>query len=191
MSVTLDFSGKLDFSEIDLTAPNKVVEEILKQLPDSTHGIVSGAITEYNGHVVSYTTTRTSIAEALGTISSEKTVDIQKSLGKMGEESKKYECYLYTPGYTKYRYRLFFMRYGIANYPVQFTLENSIAQSIEGIGSGYIFVCNKREEVETLVFKILTCKKTISVMQELIRINQAKAEPVDAEAAVGENDTVD
>ena len=46
MSVTLDFSGKLDFSEIDLTAPNKVVEEILKQLPDSTHGIVSGAITE-------------------------------------------------------------------------------------------------------------------------------------------------
>ncbi len=174
MSKKLNISEKLDFSEIDLTAPNIVVEEILAQLPEDTQGIISGGIVEYTGPVTSYTTTRTSLAEAIGTITTEKHVDIQDSLGKRGEENKRYECYLYTAGYDKYRYRMFFMQYGIANYPVQFTLEESIARNIQGTNSGYIFTCNKREEVEELVVKVLTSKKILGVMQELIRIYQAK-----------------
>ena len=66
------------------------------------------------------------------------------------------------------------MKYGIANYPVQFTLEESIAEDIYGKNSGYIISCHKREEVEDLIYKILTSKKVISVMQELIRIYQSK-----------------
>ncbi len=174
MSKKLDLSGKLYFSEIDLTAPDKVVEEILSQIPEDTNNIISGSIIVYDGHVTSYTTTRTSIAEALGTIATEKRVDIQNSLGKHGEEDKKFECFLYTSGYTKYKYRLFFMKYGIANYPVQFTLEESIARSIQNGNANYIVTCNKREEVEDLLVKIFTSKKVLGVMQELIRIYQAK-----------------
>ena len=44
MSKKLNLSGMLDFSEIDLTAPDKVVEEILKQIPEVTNNIVSGQI---------------------------------------------------------------------------------------------------------------------------------------------------
>lgn len=73
----------------------------------------------YDGHVTSYTTT--SLAEAIGTIATEKRVDIQDSLGKSDEAEKKFECFLYTSGYTKYKCRMFLMKYGIANYPVQFT----------------------------------------------------------------------
>lgn len=174
MSKKLNLTEKLDFSTIDLTAPNKVVEEILVQLPENTQGIISGRIIKYNGHVTSYTTTKNSLAEALGTISTEIHVDIQDSLGKRGEELQKYECFLYTAGYDKYKYRMFFMQYGTANYPVQFTLEESIARNIQGSNSGYILTCNKREEVEELVLRILTSKKILGVMQELIRIYQAK-----------------
>lgn len=174
MSKKLNLSGMLDFTEIDLTAPDKVVEEILAQLPEDTQNIISGSIVAYDGHVTSYTTTRTSIAEAIGTITSEKRVDIQNSLGKCGEEDKKFECFLYTSGYTKYKYRLFFMKYGIANYPVQFTLEESIARSIRGANSNYIVTCNNRGEAEDLLVQILTSKKVLGVMQELIRIYQAK-----------------
>ena len=123
MSKKLNLSGMLDFTEIDLTAPDKVVEEILAQLPEDTQSIIFGSIVAYDGQVTSYTTTRTSLAEAIGTITTEKRVNIQDSLGKRGEEDKKFECFLYTSGYTKYKYRMFFMKYGIANYPVQFTLE--------------------------------------------------------------------
>lgn len=181
MSKELNLSGMLDFSDIDLTAPNKVVEEILVQLPKDTQNIISGRVVAYTGYVTSYSTTRTSLAETLGTITTEKRVDIQESLGKQGEENKKFECFLYTSGYTKYKYRMFFMRYGIANYPVQFTLEESIARSIQGSNSNYIVTCNNREEVEDLVFKILTSKKVLGVMQELIRIFQAKKTEESAE----------
>lgn len=181
MSKKLNLSGMLDFSEVDLTAPDKVVEEILSQLPEDTQNIISGSIVEYGGHVTSYTTTRTSLAETLGTITTEKRVDIQDSLGKFGEEDKRFECFLYTSGYTKYKYRMFFMRYGIANYPVQFTLEESISRSIQGTNHSYIVICNKRDEVEDLILKILTSKKVLGVMQELIRIYQAKKSEESAE----------
>lgn len=174
MNKKLDLAGMLDFSEVDLTAPDKVINEILAQLPESTQNIIVGSIVEYSGHVTSYKTIRESFAEALGTITTEKHIDIQNSLGKCGEEDRKFECYLYTPGYTKYKYRMFFLKYGTANYPVQFTLEESIARSIQGTNFSYIVVCNKREEVEDLLLKILTCKKVLGIMQELIRIHQAK-----------------
>ena len=187
MSKKLNLSGMLDFTEIDLTAPDKVVEEILAQLPEDTQSIIFGSIVAYDGQVTSYKTTRTSLAEALGTITTETHVDIQKSLGKQGEEENKFECYLYTSIYEGYKYRMFFMKYGIAHYPVQFTLEESIARSIQGTNSNYIVTCNNREEVEELILKILTSKKILSVMQELIRIYQAQkseetGEMVDAPA---------
>lgn len=188
MSKKLNLSGMLDFTEIDLTAPDKVVEEILTQLPEDTQGIISGNIVAYVGHVTSYTTTKASIAEALGTITTEKRVDIQKSLGKCGEEDKKFECFLYTSGYKKYKYRMFFMKYGIANYPVQFTLEESIARSIQGANSNYIVTCNNRGEVEDLLVKILTSNKVLGVMQELIRIYQAKKGEETAEVMVAPTD---
>ena len=181
MSKKLNLSGMLNFSEIDLTAPDKVIEEILAQLPEDTQNIIFGSIVKYDGHVTSYTKTNISLVEALGQVSTEKRVDIQNSLGKQGEEEKKFECFLYTSGYTKYKYRMFFMKYGIANYPVQFTLEESISRSVQGPNSNYIVTCNKRDEVEDLILKILTSKKVLGVMQELIRIYQAKKSEESAE----------
>lgn len=78
MGNKLDLSGMLDFSEMDLTAPDQVVMEILSQLPGMTHDIVCGSIEEYDGPVTSYKKVTTSLAEALGTITTEMHVDIQK-----------------------------------------------------------------------------------------------------------------
>ena len=174
MNKKLNISSKLDFSKMDLTAPDKIIEEVLLELPDETQGIILGSIIKYDGYVTSYTTRKPTMAELVGSVSTEKRVDIQESLGTKGEEDKKFECFLYTSLYKNYKYRLFFMKYGIANYPVQFTLEESIAEDIYGKNSGYIISCHKREEVEDLIYKILTSKKVISVMQELIRIYQSK-----------------
>jgi len=176
MNKKLNFAGLLDFSEKDLTAPNKVVEELLAELPEATQSVIFGSIVEYSGPVTSYKTKSPSAALVglLGEAATETHVDIQDSLGKHGEENHKFECFLYTSAYTKYKYRMFFMKYGIAHYPVQFTLEESIARSIQGANANYIVTCNTREEVEELLLKILGSKKILGVMQELIRISQAK-----------------
>lgn len=176
MDRKLNIADRLDFSEIDLTEPDKVIEDILGQLNEETQGIVTGEISAYNGPVMSYNTVAPSMGSVISSLTQEKHVDIQDSLGKVGAENQKFECSLYTACYAKYRYRIFFMQYGIAHYPVQFILEESIAHSIGGNGASYIFTCNRREEVEDLIFKILYSKKVIGVMQELIRIYQAKKE---------------
>lgn len=173
MENKLNFLGKLDFSDIDLTAPDKVVEKILMQLPEATYNIIMGKIQSYDGHVFSYSKhTLYGITEALSSF--EKTVDIQSELGKIGQETHKFECFLYTPEYDKYKYRVFFMQYGIANYPVTVVLDDTVVESISDASAEYIRTCNTREQLESLIYEILNSKRLVSVMQELIRINQAK-----------------
>lgn len=156
-----------------MTAPEKVVSEILTQLSKETKGIICGNITAYSGPVMSYTKAGfSSIAAAIGT--ADKEVDIQSDLGKIGQEIHKFECYLYTPEYDKYKYRVFFVKYDTSNYPVSIILEESVANSISSGNSGYVLSCATRDELEELMYKIFNSKKLISVMQELIRINQSK-----------------
>lgn len=173
MNKKLNLSGKLDFSDIDLTAPDIVINELLAQLPDETKGLINGRIQEYSGHIMSYTKRgMSSITFALGTEDQE--IDIQNDLGKIGIETHKFECYLFTPEYEKYRYRMFFVKYNVSNYPVTVVLEDSVAKSISSTNAGYIYTCNTRAELEDLVVRILTSKRIVTVMQELIRVNQSK-----------------
>ncbi|MBE5075371.1 hypothetical protein [Anaerotignum lactatifermentans] len=173
MDKKLSFGEKLDFSDIDLTAPDKVIEEILLQLPEETRGIIRGEIQPYGGRVYSYTKTSFSgIAQALGSV--EKTVSIQNDLGGIGQNVSKFECFLFTPEYDAYKYRVFFIKYGIANYPVDVILDESIARSISDTLVRDVYTCNTREELENLIYNIFNSKRMVTVMQELIRINQAK-----------------
>lgn len=171
----LDFTGKLDFGDIDLTEPDKVIDEFLTQLPEVTNGIICGKIEPYGGEVFSYRKKGLSgLSEVFGTVGEK--VDIQNDLGKIGQDTHKFECYLFTPEYEKYKYRLFFVKYDIAHYPVSIILDESIADSISETKSGYIYTCMAREELEDLIYKVFSSKRIIVVMQELIRINQAKKE---------------
>ncbi len=180
MDKKFNFSEKLDFNDIDLTAPDRVIAEILLQLPNETNNIIRGKIQPYGGPVLSYTYKKRRFAGIMGALDTadrderEVTVDIQNDLGEIGQEIHKFECFLYTPEYDKYKYRVFFMKYGIANYPVDLILDESVVRSIPGIGSECVCTCNNREELETLVYHIFNSKRLVVVMQELIRINQAK-----------------
>lgn len=175
MDKKLNLTEKLDFSDIDLTAPEIVIAEILAQLPEETNGLIMGKIAAYDGPVMSYTKKGlSSFALSLSMGTEDKEVDIQNDLGKIGQETHKFECYLYTPEYEKYRYRVFFVKYDVSNYPATVVLDDSVARSISSSNSGYVYTCNARPDLETLVVKVLTSKRVISVMQELIRVNQAK-----------------
>ncbi len=179
MERKLDLNGKLDFSDIDLTAPNKVVEQISNQLSEETNGIIYGEVVPYGGHIFSYNTKGfAGLAASLGDV--ERHVDIQTTLGKQGEEYQKYEFYLHTPLRKQYKYRICYLQYGVGNYPVKVVLEQNIANDIYSeMNSNYIISCNNRSELEDLIFKIMYSKRIISVMQELIRINQIEREQKD------------
>ena len=173
----LNLTEKLDFSDIDLTAPDMVINEILTQLPEETNGLVMGKIVSYNGPIMSYkkkgvSSIAASLSLGIGTEDIE--VDIQEKLGKIGQETHKFECYLYTPEYEKYKYRVFFVKYDLSNYPATVVLDSSVAKSVSTSNTGYIYTCSSRSELENLIVNVLTSKRVVSVMQELIRVNQAK-----------------
>ena len=176
MSKKLDFGGKLDFNDIDLTAPHVVIEELASQIAQETDGIIQGKVAPYSGHVYSYTQSGLAgLSAVLGSV--EKRVDIQTTLGKQGEESHKYEFYLCTPSYQRYKYRICYLQYGAGNYPVNVVLEQNIANDIySDSNAGYIIKCQTRMELEDLIVKVIYSKRVISVMQELIRINQVYKE---------------
>lgn len=182
MEKKIDLTGKLDYGHMDLTAPNIVVEEILAQLPEQTNGIVYGGIADYSGPIESYTRPApfSGFAEALGR---REEVDIQTDLGATGQKKRKFECFLYTKTYDHYKFRLFFMEYNISNYPVKLVLEESIAFSATQSRASYTQNCSNRDELEELLFRILTCKKTITIMQEIIRIDQIKKAEKEASKA--------
>lgn len=172
MEKKLNISDKLDFNDIDLTAPEIVISEVLDQLSEVTNGIICGKIAAYGGPVMSHKNAAlSSIAAALGSFDGK---DIQDDLGKIGEETHKFECFLYTPEYDKYKYRVFFVKYDTSNYPVDIILEESVANSISCSASEYVVPCATREQLEELMYRVFNSKRMISVMQELIRINQSK-----------------
>ncbi|MBQ7113678.1 MAG: hypothetical protein IJO10_05505 [Clostridia bacterium] len=195
MGTKIDLSSKLNFADIDLTAPNTVVEEIANQIADETNNIVQGKVATFSGHVYSYTQSGLAgLSAALGTV--EKRVDIQTTLGKQGEEKHKYEFYLSTPAYPSYKYRVCYLQYGISNYPVNVILEQHIADDVYSESdAGYIIKCNTRAELEELIVKVIYSKRIIGVMQELIHINQvhrgAGQEEYESVGALGEEQTTD
>ena len=174
MGNVFDFEDKLDFNDIDLTAPNDVIKHLADQLESETNGIILGKIESYSGHVVSYIKPGLSgLAVALGT--AETKVDIQTTLGKQGEEIKKFEFYITTPLYSKYKYRICYLQHGIGNYPVKIVLEQNVANEVFSESSAnYIIQCQTPDELENIIVKAIYSKTVLSVMQELIRINQIR-----------------
>lgn len=183
MDKKFDFSTRLDFNDIDLTAPNVVVEEIASQIAESTNNIIHGTVAPYSGHVFSYTQKGgLGLSLALGT--EDRRIDIQTTLGRQGEEKHKYEFFLQTPSYKSYKFRVCYLQHGISNYPVTVVLEQNIANSIfSDVNASYIIKCIDRADLEELIVKVIYSKPVIGVMQELIRINQIKKDvPYDEES---------
>lgn len=191
MSDIRSIIDKLDFSDIDLTAPVRVVEEIMSRLSVESQGIIHGTIAKYDGPITSYTKAGWSaLREALGTIDT--TVDIQTTLGKSGDEDHKYELYLHTPSQQHYKFRILYLQYGIAHYPVKVVLEQGVANDIHiDADKEYIISCSNRTELESLIMSILNSKRIIQVMQELIRIHQVQKGNEALPTAASENICID
>lgn len=186
MTNKIELKDKLNFLEIDLTDPCVVVNEILSQLPDQTDDIILGKIERYSGPVETYTKKRANLAALVSGTSGDEEVDIQRHLGRFGISDYKYECYIYPRVFEHFRFRLFLMQHSDANYPVRLVIEETVAKSSLGYTETY---CATRDDFENTVVKILTSKRTVQLLQEMIRVHQIKSkERGKVEPALDENE---
>lgn len=181
MSKKLDLSGRLNFAPMDLTAPDKVIESICQQLSEQTNGCVIGVVAEYDGKIESYTQKSSMAAMATMLGEAEKKINIQHSLGKIGNERNRFEFYLQTPTYEDYKYRILFFEYGTGNYPVKVILEQGVADEVLGEYNGYKTFPATPGALEDLIYSVLSSDHIVNVMQELINISRIKAMEIEDE----------
>lgn len=169
-----NFTDKLNFDEVDLTPPNRIVGTIGLEFAEATRGIIKLGIESYEGQITQQKPSfATSIAGIFQMASAQQS--ILPEMGKLGEEVHQYEIYLYTPSYAGYKFRLMFIRYGVASYPAEIILEQGTANAFAEFAasrSDPIIQVSSRRELEYLLENILSTQYILDVMQELIRVDQ-------------------
>lgn len=176
----LNLKESLSYQPSNSKKPETVFEGIARELEAETEGYIIGIVQSYDGPVESYISESSfsSISRSLG-MGKEK-VDIQNNLGEIGFSKSKFEFYLTTPKLSEYKYRMLFFEYGIGGYPVKIVLEQGIADEIyKEEGADYILTKNSERELESTINAILTTKKALGVMQELINASNLSQNSVE------------
>lgn len=171
-----DFSFDL---KDDIT-PDKVIADSLSVIEKSTKGYVKGNISEYNGRIQSYSKEVTvpkkspsSVAAMITDMYGPKTetrtieVDIQDSLGEIGNDDHRFEVYLTVKGMDKYKYRMMFVDYTSVSYPVTIVLNDDLLQEYRASYND-TFKLKTVKEVQDMMDAILNSGTLKRLIQDLI-----------------------
>ncbi len=144
MSYELGLKGKLDTAKQDLTLPKTILENISNELKAETDGEIEGMVLPYKGPIQSYTKKS---GLAMFGIQTEQEVDIQDSLGAVGNKIERFEFCIAAQSFKEFR-----IEYDLSVYPVTVVLEENISRQLKDKASlGYIVICKNREEFESIV----------------------------------------
>ena len=169
-----DLRTDYDFSATNSITPDIVMKDICNELEKVTKGFVTANVCEYEGKIESYDTLGAMAALAT-TLQATMRVDIQDKLGAIGEANFKYELYLSASQIENYKYRVLFIGYGIAGYPVKVVVEQDIADELnDRENSGYIYTVESKDEFKKLLISILNSKTMQKVIQNLIIASNRK-----------------
>jgi len=83
--------------------------------------------------------------------------------------------YLTANQIENYKYRVMFVGYGIAGYPVKVVLEQDIADELNNKeDSGYIYTIDSKTEFEELLVSVFNSKTMQKIIQNLITASNRK-----------------
>lgn len=163
-----------NFDIVDSIMPDIVMSDICNEMEKITHGFVYANVREYEGKIESYDTMG-AMAALASSLQNTLHVDIQDKLGTIEETNFKYELYLTASQIENYKYRVLFVGYGIAGYPVKVVLEQDIADELnKEENSGYIYTLGSKDEFEKLLVSIFNSRTIQKIVQNLITASHRK-----------------
>lgn len=184
MSYNLGLKEKIKSEKMDLTPPDEILKSLCDEIREETDGEIEGVVLPYGGRMKSYTRK----GGMLGYTQDEE-VNIQDSLGAVGNKISRFEFCLATPIYKDFRYRLMLVEYDLAVYPATVVLEEDISDQIQEItGYDYEVECNSREEFENLAIAAIKTKKVRQMMQQLLKIAENQRIQAAKKKALEDND---
>lgn len=166
MSYDLGLKGKIKSEKMDLTPPDEILKSLCDEIKKETDGEIEGVVLPYSGRMKSYTKK----GGMLG-YTQDKEVNIQDSLGAVGNKISRFEFCLATPIYKDFRYRIMLIEYDLAVYPATVVLEEDISDQLQEItGYDYEVECNSREEFENLAIAAIRTRKVRQMMLQLLKV---------------------
>lgn len=155
---------KVDFKAEEITGDAySIILEQNDYLNKMTDGKIIAKIVEYDGPTHSYTVNNAFAQTAK--IFEPKKINIQDNLGEMEDSKFVYELFITSSVMPNYKYRVMFVEYGIALYPVYVTLDEDIAAEIEEQEE---IICETQQEFESKLEKILNSPKLIKIISNLL-----------------------
>lgn len=156
------------FERKNRLTPMGILKEQCTKLNEITEGTIIARVIEYEGVVYSREGT---LVPLIGKdFLNVNGVDIQNSLGDIGAKFK-YEFFISSTNTSNYKYRAFFLVYGLSMYPLDVILDMDIAQEIQeqrSIEDSEVFVCQDEEEYVNLLSEILNSEKITNVINSLL-----------------------
>lgn len=151
----------------DTMSPEEVIIEDAKKIAECTRDMVSCNVNSYEGETTSYVRKNNILAMAEAMQQTEKTINIQDSLGEQSGVDKKYEVFLSVKGLEYYKYRIMFLRYGAISYPVEVVLNEDIAEAYNG-KKQYVYNVGSMEELKIMFETIINTDFCTELIQSLI-----------------------
>lgn len=156
-----------NFDLKDTMSPEEVIIEDAKKIAECTRDMVSCNVNSYEGETTSYIRKNNILAMAEAMQQTEKTINIQDSLGEQSGVDKKYEVFLSVKGLEYYKYRIMFLRYGAISYPVEVVLNEDIAEAYNG-KKQYVYNVGSMEELKIMFETIINTDFCTELIQSLI-----------------------
>ena len=156
-----------NFDLKDTMSPEEVIIEDAKKIAECTRDMVSCNVNSYEGETTSYVRKNNILAMAEAIQQTEKTINIQDSLGEQSGVDKKYEVFLSVKGLEYYKYRIMFLRYGAISYPVEVVLNEDIAEAYNG-KKQYVYNVGSMEELKIMFETIINTDFCTELIQSLI-----------------------
>lgn len=161
------------FEQGELSSPKKILEQQCAELNKLTNGIIIGRVSEYQGSI------RNNDPLSSMSLSLAKTIvtktNVQDELGEVNSNIFTYEFFITSKDTPKYKYRAFFMQYGISLYPVRIVLDMDIADEINPVDgdneNNYNLDCDDKENFIGLLSKILNSNKITQIINSLLTLN--------------------
>lgn len=146
----------------EVKTPYNYVEQQCNYLNKITGGKVIARIETYEGKYKSEYSRILNVGSFFG-----EQYDVQDDLGDKDNKFV-YQFYLTSEFAPKYKYRIMFMAYGVSLYPLEISLEKSIADEIGSMNTE--MVIDTEEEFLELLKSILKTEKVVGVVNNLLAI---------------------
>lgn len=163
-----------DFLPVDAKPADMIIQEQCDELFRITNGIIIGRVSRYDDAIHSYEVegSFSQLAKVM-TFGLNETFDIQDQLGELsGKELFTFEFYLTSKSTPDYKYRAFFIRYGLSIFPVEMVIDDDIAKEIR---TDYNIICTDVVAFTKTLGEILNSDKIHDVITALLTVNKRQS----------------